>query len=77
MADKRVYALCEKEHNFKPTEIDGSIKFLDENSKDIADVLKEMALSEKGKSYIANTVSGASSKNNVFESTGKKTDGSL
>lgn len=68
-------ALCEKEHNFKPTEIDGSIKFLDENSKDIADVLKEMALSEKGKSYIANTVSGSSK--TVFESTGKKADGNI
>lgn len=55
-------ALVMSQHKFEPTEIDGQTVFLDSDKKQISDVLKEAALSEKGKSFIANGISGSGDK---------------
>ena len=54
-------ALVMANHHFEPKEIDGQTVFLDSEQKQISDVLKEFALSEKGKSFIANGITGGGS----------------
>jgi len=45
-------------HKFEPKEIDGSIRFLNKESKEIKDIAHEFALSQEGKEYVRATSSG-------------------
>lgn len=51
-------AVCLANNHFEPKDIDGKTVFLNDDQKQLSDVLKEFALSEKGKSFIANGNSG-------------------
>lgn len=56
-------------HTFEPEDIDGNQLFLNKEKKPIEDVIKEMALSDIGKSFIANGNGGGGSNGSVKTST--------
>lgn len=51
-------ALIMSRENFEPTEIDGETLYLNKDKKLLSDVIKDYALSEMGRKFIANTISG-------------------
>lgn len=51
-------ALCMQKGNFTTEEIDGVTHFVNAEHKNMSDVIKEMALSEMGRQFIANGISG-------------------
>lgn len=51
-------ALAMSKENFEPTVIDGQTIFLNKDKKNMSDVLKDMALSEFGRQFVANGIRG-------------------
>jgi hypothetical protein len=71
-------ALVMSQHKFEPTDIDGKTVFLDSDKKQVSDVFKEFAMSEKGKSFIANGISGGGDKTpEVSTDNAKETKGKV
>ena len=68
--EKAYVALVLSENRFEPKEIDGQTVFLNDEQKLLSDVLKEYALTENGKSFIANSISGGGAKGSVKTNTG-------
>lgn len=60
--------------NFEPTEIDGQTLFLNKDKKQLSDVLKEVALSELGRKFISNGISGGGGVPNANKPLGNMTE---
>lgn len=58
-------ALALSQESFEPTEIDGETLFLNKDKKQMSDVLKELALSELGRQFTANGISGGGGVSNA------------
>ena len=61
-------------NKFEPKEMEGSIKFLNQESRTIEDVIKTFALSQEGKAYIANqSIGGGARGSSESVTSGTKT----
>lgn len=67
-------ALAMAKGNFVSEEIDGVTHFVNSEHKNMSDVLKEMALSEMGRQFIANGISGGGGAGNSAKPQGNMQD---
>ena len=57
-------------NNFEPQEIDGSLKFLNKEHHTIEEAINTFALSQEGKAYIANSMTGGGARGGAVGSSG-------